>query len=115
MLITRRRALGSTALGTTAALLRWAHAWAADQPFAPEKDARLQLLRGSTFLPAEGETTAANIAAFSAATGVEVKVENITRTICRRKPRWRRRWGQVRTLSGHRTPPLIWWRTNWWT
>jgi len=78
MLITRRQTLQSAALGTTAALLERARAWAADQPFTPEKDARLQLLRGSTFLPAEGETTAANIAAFSAATGVEVKVENIT-------------------------------------
>jgi multiple sugar transport system substrate-binding protein len=78
LLISRRRTLQSAALGTTAALLERARAWADDQPFRPEKDARLQLLRGSTFLPAEGETTAANIAAFSAATGVEVKIENIT-------------------------------------
>ena len=77
MLLTRRQALQSTAIGATAALLEWARVWAADQPFTPEKDATLQLLRGSTFLPAEGETTAANIAAFSAATGVPVRIENI--------------------------------------
>jgi multiple sugar transport system substrate-binding protein len=73
----RRRLLRSAALVTTLPLLDWARTWAADQPFTPEKDARLQLLRGSTFLPAEGETTAANIAAFSAATGVQVQIENI--------------------------------------
>ncbi len=77
MLLTRRRALQSTALGTIAALFDCARTWAADQPFTPEKGARLQLLRGSTFLPAEGETTAANVAAFSAATGVPVQIENI--------------------------------------
>lgn len=74
MPLTRRRALQSAAIGS---LLTRAKAWAADLPFSPEKGAQLQLLRGSTFLPAEGETTAANIAAFTAATGVEVKTENI--------------------------------------
>lgn len=74
MRLTRRHALLS---GLTAGLLDYARAWAQEQPFAPEKGARLQLLRGSTFLPAEGETTAANIAAFSAATGVQVQIENI--------------------------------------
>ena len=75
MPLTRRSALQSAALGTM--LLDWAHAWAAEQPFTPEKGASLRLLRGSTFLPAEGQTTAANIAAFSAATGVGVRIENI--------------------------------------
>jgi multiple sugar transport system substrate-binding protein len=77
MPLTRRRALQSAAVGTVLPLLDWAHAWAADQPFTPETGAKLQLLRASTFLPAEGETTAANIAAFTAATGVQVQVENI--------------------------------------
>jgi len=77
MPLTRRRVLESAALGTTAPLLDWARAWAADQPFTPEKSAKLQLLRGSTFLPAEGETTAANVKAFSDATGVPVQIENI--------------------------------------
>jgi multiple sugar transport system substrate-binding protein len=79
MPITRRRLLRSTAaLAATTPLLDWARAWAADQPFTPEKGATLQLLRGATFLPAEGETTAANAAAFSAATGVAVQIENVT-------------------------------------
>jgi multiple sugar transport system substrate-binding protein len=77
MSLTRRRALQSAALSTTGSWLDWARAWAADQPFTPEKDARLQFLRGATFLPAEGETTAANVAAFSALTGVQVQIENI--------------------------------------
>ncbi len=77
MSLTRRRALQSAALGTTTCLLDWARAWAAEQPFAPEKGAELHLLRGATFLPAEGETTAANAAAFSIATGVKVRIENI--------------------------------------
>jgi multiple sugar transport system substrate-binding protein len=74
---TRRQVLHSAAIGAIAPMLDWTRAWAAEQPFTPEKDASLQLLRGSTFLPAEGETTAANIAAFSAATGVQVRIENI--------------------------------------
>lgn len=74
---TRRHLLQATAIAPAASLFDWARAWAADQPFAVEKGATLQLLRGSTFLPAEGETTAANIAAFSAATGVQVRIENV--------------------------------------
>ena len=77
MPLTRRHVLGAASLGTSALLADWARAWAAEQPFTPEKGATLQLLRGSTFLPAEGKTTAANIAAFSAATGVPVRIENI--------------------------------------
>jgi multiple sugar transport system substrate-binding protein len=79
MPIKRRHLLQSTAaLAATTPLLDWAHAWAADQPFSPEKGASLHLLRGATFLPAEGETTAANAAAFAAATGVAVQIENVT-------------------------------------
>ena len=77
MKLTRRRVLRSAAFATTVTLMDWAHGWAAEQPFTPEAGANLRLLRGSTFLPAEGETTAANIAAFSAATGVQVQIENI--------------------------------------
>jgi multiple sugar transport system substrate-binding protein len=76
MRLTRRQVVLSAAASAT--LLDWARAWADTQPFAPEKDAKLQLLRGATFLPAEGETTATNVAAFSAATGVPVVIENIT-------------------------------------
>ncbi|HYZ21524.1 MAG TPA: extracellular solute-binding protein, partial [Rhodopila sp.] len=78
MPLSRRHMLQAAAAGASAPLLDWARAWAADQPFTPEKGASLQLLRGATFLPAEGETTAANVAAFTAATGVEVRIENIT-------------------------------------
>jgi multiple sugar transport system substrate-binding protein len=74
MTLHRRHLLASAA---ALSALDWSRAWAADQPFAPEKGAHLQLLRGSTFLPAEGEATAAHAAAFAAATGVTVQIENI--------------------------------------
>ena len=78
MPLTRRHLLRSTAsLATAAPLLDWARAWAAEQPFTPESGAKLQLLRGATFLPAEGKTTADHVAAFSAATGIPVQIENI--------------------------------------
>jgi multiple sugar transport system substrate-binding protein len=77
MPIRRRLALKGAAVLAASALTDWARAWAADQPFAPEKGASLHLQRGATFLPAEGETTAANVAAFAAATGVPVRIENI--------------------------------------
>jgi multiple sugar transport system substrate-binding protein len=77
MSLGRRTFIGSAAAFVAQGVLSWARSWAAEQPFAPEKGAKLQLLRGATFLPAEGETTAANVAAFSAATGVPVQIENI--------------------------------------
>jgi multiple sugar transport system substrate-binding protein len=79
MLIKRRTLLqsGAALAAASPALLDWAHAWAADQPFTPVKGATLRLLRGATFLPAEGETTAANAAAFTAATGVPVTIDNV--------------------------------------
>jgi multiple sugar transport system substrate-binding protein len=79
MTIQRRTLLQSTAaIGATApSLLAWARAWAADNPFTPEKGATLRLLRASTFLPAEGETFAGNVAAFTAATGVTVTIDNV--------------------------------------
>lgn len=77
MLIQRRTMLAGTVGLGAATLTRWARSWAAEQPFTPEKGASLHLLRGATFLPAEGETTMANVAAFTAATGVPVRIENI--------------------------------------
>ncbi|MBV8612298.1 MAG: extracellular solute-binding protein [Acetobacteraceae bacterium] len=76
MPLTRRHLLsGGAALA--AASLDAARTWAAEQPFTPEKGASLPLLRRATFLPAEGATTAANVAAFTEATGVRVTVENV--------------------------------------
>jgi len=79
MTIRRRRFLrAGIAMGAASpSLLSWARAWTAEQPFAPEKGAALRLLRASTFLPAEGETFAANVAAFAAATGVPVTIDNV--------------------------------------
>jgi multiple sugar transport system substrate-binding protein len=77
MPLTRRHLLSGRAALAAASSLDAARACAAEQPFTPEKGASLRLLRGATFLPAEGETTAANVAAFTAATGVRVAIENV--------------------------------------
>lgn len=73
-MITRRRVLGAAA---GASLTDWAQAWAQDAPFKPEPGASLSFLRWSPFLEAEGRTTAENIRAFTAATGVPVKQEQV--------------------------------------
>jgi len=67
---------GGILAGSTLAmsLSSWAEAWAQEQPFKPEPGAKLQFLRWGKFLDAEDQTTKANIAAFSQATGVEVTI-----------------------------------------
>lgn len=78
MMLGRRTLLASsTAAAVAPGLLASARAWAQQAPFKPEPDAKLVLLRGATFLPAEGETTAAHVAAFAQATGTEVKILNV--------------------------------------
>jgi multiple sugar transport system substrate-binding protein len=77
---TRRHILKTGALAAGAAAapsgLEWAAALAQEQPFKPEPNARLRLLRWSKFLDAEDAATRANIEAFAKATGVEVRVES---------------------------------------
>lgn len=68
-------ALAGTLLAPTA--LNWAQAWAAEQPFKPEKGAKLRFLRWNKFLDAEDKATTENIEAFTKATGVEVKIDNV--------------------------------------
>jgi hypothetical protein len=78
----RRMLLASSAAALVApVLLDRAPAWAQQSPFKPENDAELVLLRGATFLPAEGETTAAHVA------GPRCGSSTSTRTIS--SPRWR--------------------------
>lgn len=69
---------GALLAGTAAAgdRLGWARAWAAEQPFTPEKGAKLRFLRWGKFLDAEDQATTANIRAFTQATGVEVRIDN---------------------------------------
>src|SRR5260221_14084290 len=69
-------ALGGASLAGTGGL-DWAKAWAADQPFQPEKGAKLRFLRWGKFLDAEDQATTANIRAFTQATGVEVQIDNV--------------------------------------
>lgn len=79
-MITRRHALlgaAATAGASAASLLDWARAWAQESPFKPEPGASLTFLRWAPFLEAEGRTTAENIRAFTQATGVEVKIEQV--------------------------------------
>lgn len=67
-------ALAGTA--TLANLTLFAKAWAQSSPFKPEKGAKLQLLRWKRFIQSEEDSFMKLVAAFQAATGVEVKVVN---------------------------------------
>ncbi len=76
---TRRTALkaGAAVAGASAAnLTLWAQAWAQSSPFKPEKGAAIQLLRWKRFVQSEEDSFMALVAAFTKATGVEVKVIN---------------------------------------
>jgi multiple sugar transport system substrate-binding protein len=76
---TRRHALktGAALAGATAAnLTLFAQAWAQSSPWKPEKGASLQLLRWKRFIQSEEDSFMALVAAFTKATGVEVKVVN---------------------------------------
>ena len=66
-------ALGAgTALGGAGALLERARAWAGEMPWRPEPGARLRVLRWTPFSSAESAVFEHNLAAFSAATGIDV-------------------------------------------
>jgi multiple sugar transport system substrate-binding protein len=76
---TRRSALkaGVALAGAGAANLSlFAQAWAQASPFKPEKGAKIQLLRWKRFVQSEEDSFMALVAAFTKATGVEVKVIN---------------------------------------
>ncbi len=81
MKFTRRNILkGTTALGAGAVLagsglLDWAKAWAAENPFKPEKGATLRMLRWNRFVESEDIQFDKNIAAFTEATGVPVRLD----------------------------------------
>lgn len=60
----------------TANLMLWANAWAQASPFKPEKGAAITLLRWKRFVQAEEDAFMALCAAFTKATGVDVKVIN---------------------------------------
>ena len=76
---TRRNVLktGAVLAGAGAAnLVAWATAWAQASPFKPEKGAAIQLLRWKRFVQSEEDSFMALVAAFTKATGVDVKVIN---------------------------------------
>ncbi|MBI5717870.1 MAG: extracellular solute-binding protein [Burkholderiales bacterium] len=75
--LTRRTALkaGAALAGASAAnLALWAQAWAQSSPFKPEKGAKLSLMRWKRFIQAEEDSFMKLVAAFTKATGVDVKV-----------------------------------------
>lgn len=77
-MIRRRHLLGNaTGVLAGASIFDWARAWAQDQPFRPEPGAQLRFLRWSRFLEAEDRATTENIRAFSEATGVPVRIDNV--------------------------------------
>ena len=76
---TRRNVLktGAALAGASAAnFALWAQAWAQAAPWKPEQGAALQILRWKRFVQAEEDAFMALVAAFTKATGVEVKVVN---------------------------------------
>ncbi len=77
---TRRHALkAAAALGAAGAIPNLgmiAQAWAQVSPWKPEKGAKIQLLRWKRFVQAEEDGFTALVAAYTKATGVEVKVLN---------------------------------------
>ncbi len=79
---TRRDVLKSgaaVALGAVVAspaLLEAAQAWAAANPWKPEKGAELRVLRWKRFVQSEGEAFQAAMDAFTKATGVPVRVDS---------------------------------------
>jgi multiple sugar transport system substrate-binding protein len=81
MAITRRQALlGAGAfLGTAfggSDLSDWARAWAAEQPFVPEKGATLRLLRWRRFVQSEEDAFKRMVGAFTTASGVPIEISN---------------------------------------
>ena len=78
----RRRLLqGGAALGAGAALLGGGpllgRAWAGAPPFQPEPGATLRLMRWKPLVEAEGKRFDLNVTAFTAATGVEVRLDRV--------------------------------------
>jgi multiple sugar transport system substrate-binding protein len=74
---TRRNVLkagAALAAGSAADLALFAQAWAQAAPFKPEPGAALQVLRWKRFVQAEEDSFMAIVAAFTKATGVDVKV-----------------------------------------
>ncbi|HVF64111.1 MAG TPA: ABC transporter substrate-binding protein [Casimicrobiaceae bacterium] len=74
---TRRDVLktGAAVAGASALnLTLWAQAWAQSSPFKPEKGVPITLLRWKRFVQSEEDSFMALVAAFSKATGVDVKV-----------------------------------------
>ncbi len=78
-MFTRRTALKSAAAiaGASAANLSlFAQAWAQSSPFKPESGAKLSLMRWKRFIQSEEDSFMKLVAAFTKATGVDVKVTN---------------------------------------
>lgn len=73
MLRTSAVAAGATLAGTS--LLDWTKAWAQDMPFKPEDGAKLRMLRWNRFVESEDIQFDKNIAAFTEATGIEVRLD----------------------------------------
>lgn len=66
-------ATGAALAGTS--LLDWTKAWAADMPFKPEPGAKLRMLRWNRFVESEDIQFDKNMAAFTEATGIQVRLD----------------------------------------
>jgi multiple sugar transport system substrate-binding protein len=66
----------AAAMLSSSAFFDWAKAWAQTAPWKPEKGAKINLMRWRRFVEAEDVAFMKMVAAFKAATGVEVSVVN---------------------------------------
>ena len=67
--------LAAGAAAGAGTLLHWAEAWAADQPWKPEPGAKIRMLRWNRFVESEDIQFDKNIAAFTTATGIPVRLD----------------------------------------
>ncbi len=87
-LFTRREMLkSSAAVAALPVMFEAARAFAQSSPFQPEDGASISILRFRRFVPAEREGFDAMVAAFSAATGVDVTVDSLSLSDSRAKAR----------------------------
>ena len=74
MLMGTTAAVAGTALAGPA-LMDWARAWAAENPFKPEAGASIRALRWNRFVESEDIQFDKNIAAFEQVTGVKTRLD----------------------------------------
>lgn len=73
--VIKRGATAAAVASVPPSLLGWAKAWAQDMPFKPEEGAELRMLRWNRFVESEDIQFDKNMAAFTEATGIKVRLD----------------------------------------